>query len=95
MPEYDTRTGVKHLRVRGLKNVQYCARLKATCVNIFRATNVRNARKRGKSPSAGPLFLFYMVFLTVKERIQTGCDILISLSHNHADDYRYDYNKVV
>jgi len=55
MSEYDTRTGVKHLRVRGLKNVQYCARLKVVGVNIFRATAVRNARKRGKSTFKEPV----------------------------------------
>ncbi|MHC4316706.1 MAG: transposase [Planctomycetota bacterium] len=38
MSEYDRRTGVKRLRVRGLKAVKYCATLKALAVNIFRAT---------------------------------------------------------
>jgi len=37
MSEYDRRTGVKHLRVRGLKAVRFCATLKALGVNIFRA----------------------------------------------------------
>ena len=41
--EYDRRTGVKHLRVRGLKAVRFCATLKAIGVNIFRATAVRKA----------------------------------------------------
>jgi hypothetical protein len=41
MSEYDRRTGVKHLRVRGLKAVRFCATLKAIGVNIFRATAVR------------------------------------------------------
>ena len=44
MSEYDRRTGVKHLRVRGLKAVKYCATLKALAINIFRATAVRVAR---------------------------------------------------
>lgn len=44
MSEFDRRTGVKHLRVRGLKAVKYCATLKALAVNIFRATAVRVAR---------------------------------------------------
>lgn len=35
--EYDRRTGVKHLRVRGLKAVRFGAILKALGVNIFRA----------------------------------------------------------
>ncbi|MBU4425900.1 MAG: hypothetical protein L6406_15965 [Desulfobacterales bacterium] len=41
MSEYDRRTGVKHLKVRGLKAVRFCATLKAIGVNIFRATAVR------------------------------------------------------
>ena len=35
--EYDRRTGVKHLRVRGLKAVRFGAILKALGVNILRA----------------------------------------------------------
>ena len=41
MSEYDLRTGVKRLRVRGLKAVGYCAVLKAPAVNIFRAAAFR------------------------------------------------------
>lgn len=44
MSEYDRRTGVKQLRVRGLKAVQFCATLKALGVNIFRATAFRAAK---------------------------------------------------
>ena len=44
MSEYDRRTGVKHLRVRGLKAVRFCATLKALGVNIFRAAAVRAAK---------------------------------------------------
>lgn len=40
---YDARTGVKQLRVRGFEAVRFCATLKATGVNIFRATVVRRA----------------------------------------------------
>jgi len=43
MSEYDRRTGVKHLRVRGLERVKLCATLKALAVNIFRATAARAA----------------------------------------------------
>ena len=43
MSEYDRRTGVKQLRVRGLGNVRFCAILKAAGINIFRATAVRKA----------------------------------------------------
>jgi len=44
MSEYDRRTGVKHLRVRGLKAVRFCAILKALGVNIFRAAAVRASK---------------------------------------------------
>jgi len=43
MSEYDRRTGAKHLRVRGLKAVRYCATLKALGINIFRAATARAA----------------------------------------------------
>lgn len=42
MSGYDRKTGVKHLRVRGLSAVSFCATLKAAAVNIFRATAFRN-----------------------------------------------------
>jgi len=42
MSEYDRKTGVKYLRVRGLSAVSLCATLKAAAVNIFRATAFRN-----------------------------------------------------
>ena len=44
MSEYNRRTGVKQLRVRGLKAVKFCATLKALAVNIFRAAAVRAAK---------------------------------------------------
>jgi hypothetical protein len=44
MSEYDKKTGVKHLRVRGLKAVKFCATLKALGVNIFRAAAFRAAQ---------------------------------------------------
>jgi hypothetical protein len=39
--EYDRKTGVKHLRVRGVKAVRFSATLKALAVNIFRAAAFR------------------------------------------------------
>ncbi|MCP4146555.1 MAG: hypothetical protein GY757_02290 [bacterium] len=43
MSEFDRRTGVKHLRVRGFKAVRYCAALKAVGINLFRAAAVLRA----------------------------------------------------
>jgi hypothetical protein len=44
MSEYDRKTGVKRLRVRGLNAVRFCAVMKAVGVNIMRAAAVRAAR---------------------------------------------------
>lgn len=44
MSQYDRRTGVKRLRVRGLLDVKLCAVLKAIGVNIFRAASYRRAQ---------------------------------------------------
>ncbi len=44
---------VKHLRVRGLKAVRFCAILKATAINLFRATATQKAIKRAKGPKTG------------------------------------------
>jgi len=43
MSEYDRKTGVKRLRVRGLKAVRFCAIMKAAGVNIMRAAAARMA----------------------------------------------------
>jgi hypothetical protein len=52
MSEYDRRTGVKQLRVRGLKAVRFCAVLKAVAVNVFRATVVKKAQIRHNEPAS-------------------------------------------
>ena len=44
MSEYDGKTGVKNLRVRGMEAVRFCATLKAVGINIFRATAVMRAK---------------------------------------------------
>ncbi len=43
MSEYDRRTGVMHLRVRGMKAVRFAAVMKAIGLNIFRASRYRVA----------------------------------------------------
>jgi hypothetical protein len=45
MSEYDRRTGVKRLRVRGFEAVRFCAILKAIGINLFRATALRRRVK--------------------------------------------------
>ncbi len=46
MSEYDRLTGVKHLRIRGLNKVRFCAILKGIGINIFRAVRVKKARTK-------------------------------------------------
>jgi len=62
MSQFDRLTGVKRLRVRGIKAVRFCSTLKATGVNIFRATAVRKARK---AAIPGPEGLFSLHFRPV------------------------------
>jgi hypothetical protein len=69
MSEYDRLTGVKRLRVRGLKAVRFCATLKAVGVNLFRAAKVRRARIRAGGPAPGSPAGFSWLFSRVKEQI--------------------------
>lgn len=43
MSEYEKKTGVKRLNVRGFASVRLCALLKAIGINLFRAAAVRKA----------------------------------------------------
>ena len=67
MSEYDRRTGVKHLRVRGFKAVRFCATLKAIGVNIFRATAVRRAVNDDKAAHGGVLSAQMHAVSVIKE----------------------------
>lgn len=69
MSEFDRRTGVKRLRVRGLKAVRFCVTLKAVGLNIFRAAAVRRARNRAGNTSPGFLSRFSGLFIHFKEQI--------------------------
>jgi len=69
MSEYDRRTGVKHLRVRGFKAVRFCATLKAVAVNIFRATAVRRALNNEKAVHQRRLLGHIHTIFVVKEHL--------------------------
>ena len=69
MSEYDRRTGVKHLRVRGFKAVRFCDTLKAIGVNIFRATAVRKALNADKAAHQRGLSGQIPVVFVVKEHL--------------------------
>lgn len=82
MSEYDRRTGVKHLRVRGFKAVRFCAILKATGLNILRAAAVRRARKEDRSaPDRRKLGTMYAFFI-IKERVKLF--LAVAMRFNYA-----------
>lgn len=49
MSDLDRITGLKHLRVRGMPQVRLAATLKATGLNLYRATAFRNRQKKLKA----------------------------------------------
>ena len=65
MSEYDRRTGVKHLRVRGLKAVRFSATLKALAINIFRAARVHKARIRETAPEGAFSVAVYAIYSAI------------------------------
>ena len=53
MSDLDRVTGIKRLRVRGMAQVRLAAVLKATGLNILRATSFRNKQKNRQAPQPG------------------------------------------
>ena len=70
MSEYDRLTGVKKLRVRGKQAVRFCAKMKATGLNLLRAARVRRARKKAAGAGQGFDHRTTIAFYRVKERLQ-------------------------
>lgn len=67
MSQLDRRTGIKHLRVRGMKAVRFAATMKATALNIIRAAAYKKRRNKGKSPSSPSFGGVIDLILIVKE----------------------------
>lgn len=72
MSQFDRRTGVKHLRVRGMKAVRFCAFLKATGINILRIAAFKNRKNGDNSPSGDASSLLIRIFQFFKERFMAG-----------------------
>jgi hypothetical protein len=70
MSEYDRRTGVKKLRVRGMPAVRFCAKMKATGLNLLRAARVRRARMKAAGADQGLDRRILGAVYRVKERFQ-------------------------
>ncbi|MEA2014723.1 MAG: transposase [Thermodesulfobacteriota bacterium] len=76
MSEYDRKTGVKNLRVRGMEAVRFCATLKAVGINIFRATVVRRAKISPKPIQEWACWCVSRLCFYVKEQLCTHLRIL-------------------
>ena len=87
MSEYDRKTGVKHLRMRGFKAVWFCAPLKAVGVKIFKATDVLKAVNNRKAALQWALPSQVHAFFVVKERfLIIWCNVrnfLVPFLHNN------------
>ena len=84
--EYNRKTGVKQLRIRGLGNVRFAAVLKATAINIFRATAVRKAIIGADIK----IFVKNYIFSVVKEPIFRIYDYFRQFLLNFMKIHNYD-----
>jgi hypothetical protein len=82
MSEYDRRTGVKKLRVRGMKAVRFCARMKAAGLNLLRAARVRRARMKAARAAEGLNRRILGAVCRVKERIHAAVVNLVAVWQN-------------
>ena len=69
MSEFDRRTGVKHLRVRGMKAVRFAAVMKAVGINILRASRFRKRQNAPEAPRCGTGKVLSAIYELVKEQI--------------------------
>jgi hypothetical protein len=76
MSEYDRRTGVKHLRVRGMKAVCFAAIMKAIGLNIFRATRYRRHQNLTKTPQSSTMHAFKSLVEHFKDQILRPIQLL-------------------
>ena len=82
MSEFDRRTGVKHLRVRGFKAVRFCATLKAIGINLFRAAAVRKTANYDKAGINKAIATLNHAIFIIKEHFMTTLSHLKSLLIN-------------
>ena len=69
MSELDRRTGIKHLRVRGMKAVRFAVFMKAIGLNIFRAARHRKQIHPSTVPHCGIMSATGSLVLLFKEQI--------------------------
>lgn len=72
MSDLDRVTGLKHLRVRGRTQVRLAATLKATGLNIRRATAFRNRGRRPRNGHNSPASTWRERFFAFRTHLQSG-----------------------
>jgi len=70
MSEFDRRTGIKHLRVRGVKAVTFAVIMKAIGLNILRASRFRRRKTGPEMAHCGPFLTLLVIFSFVKDQIK-------------------------
>jgi hypothetical protein len=91
MSEYDRRTGVKKLRVRGLKAVSYCAIMKAIGLNIRRAAASKLWGKAPESPSLGLICALIWRFVHLTEQIRSRFEKFSAWIGQNRPDHSADF----
>ena len=74
MSDLDRITDIKQLRVRGMAQVRLSAILKATGLNILRATAFRNRHRGPKKENEGSVPSLKALFIAVKEHFKHLCN---------------------
>ena len=80
MSEYDRRTGVKHLRVRGMKAVRFAAIMKAIGLNILRAGRRIQENRGHYGPLCGVMWTVLFVVGYVKEQIKAILQMIFAIT---------------
>ncbi|MBM9535645.1 transposase [Desulfobulbus alkaliphilus] len=83
MSEFDRRTGVKHLRVRGIKAVRFAAFMKAIGLNILRAGRHWGEKNSPMTPCFSLVFLLLVLQAHFKELIREWLSTRARLSKNY------------
>ncbi len=90
MSYYDRKTGVKRLRVRGLKAVSFSATLKAIGVNIYRVVMFTNSKDDNKTPLKHAISGLIHHIYTFKKRFLSAAMRIQKTFDSSSIDYRFE-----
>ena len=78
MSEFDRRTGVKNLRVRGFNAVRFCVTIKALAINIYRVATSLKTRNKDSQPEHTPQTPFKSLIFNFKELFSPRLSSLVN-----------------